>query len=210
MTVEVRDLELTLSDFELKIPLWQMSAGEHLLIQGPSGAGKTTFLHLLAGLILPTRGQIKVGSTTLSEMSAFKRTSFRKKNCGIIFQKIHLLPHLTLLENVLLGNNSSYRTAADLSALLDHLRLEHRKNHLPTEVSLGEAQRAAIARALASEPKIILADEPTSGLDDANAEVVMRLLTTKMRGKTLLVVSHDHRVRDYFSKSLNFMEITKS
>ncbi len=208
MIISVRDFSVSLGDFSLTVPRWELPGGTHLLIEGPSGSGKTTFLHVLAGLIPLQKGTVSIGNQQLSALSFGKLVEFRRNFCGIIFQRIHLLPHLTLEENVHLGAKSKDHVNR-VPHFLEKLQLSHRKKHLPSELSFGEAQRAAVARALVSEPELILADEPTSSLDDRATQVVMNLLVSSARNKSLVVISHDSRVRDFMSQRINFGEIAQ-
>ncbi len=208
MHIEVSQLNISMGDFSLQVPQWSLPSNSHLLFEGPSGSGKTTFLHLLAGLLPFQNGEIKISGVSIKNLSGHDLIQFRRKNCGIIFQKIHLLPHLTLIENILLGCQNAHQ-AKQIDKLTENLQLTHRLNHLPSTLSLGETQRAAVARALISEPSLLLADEPTSGLDDANAERVMQLLVSSARNKSLIVVSHDARVRKFFEQKIDFREILK-
>jgi putative ABC transport system ATP-binding protein len=208
MNIDISDLKLSFGDFTLKIRRWSLPENSHLLIEGPSGSGKTTFLHLLSGLIPAQGGKISIGKAEISSLSRAKLTQFRKQHCGIIFQKIHLLPHLTLRENILMGC-SDKEQLTETTNLIHHLGLEHRSEHLPSALSLGETQRASVARAILSKPALIFADEPTSGLDDANAEKVLRLLKKSAQGKTLIVVSHDQRTRSIFEQRSHFEDILR-
>jgi putative ABC transport system ATP-binding protein len=208
VNIHVQDLKISFGDFNLKIQNWSLPDKSHLLVEGPSGTGKTSFLHLLAGLIPIPSGKIRIGEHEISSLSRAQLSVFRKNHCGIIFQKIHLLPHLTLQENILIGCKNADQ-AKDLSNYLATLGLQHRSQHLPSELSLGETQRASVARALISQPEIIFADEPTSGLDDTNAEKVLRLLQKSAQGKTLILVSHDHRARSVFEHRVDFRELLR-
>lgn len=182
------------------IPEFNIPFGSHILIQGESGAGKTTLLHLIAGLFVPPEGEVRIGELALSLLSDEKRCDLRRKKIGVIFQKLNLLDHLTCAENVLLSA-SSYQQA------LEHVRLAERAHDRVSYLSLGEQQRVAVARVLAQKPEIILADEPTSSLDEANTEFVMKSLKASAQGRTLIVVSHDHRIAGYFDKVINFKEL---
>ena len=203
MSIEVSQLKISFGEFSIQIPHWSLPEKSHLLLEGPSGSGKTTFLHLLAGLIPFEKGNIQIGQHKIKELTQHDLIQFRREHCGIIFQKIHLLPHLTLSENILLGCQVPSQKS-ELKKFVAALGLEQRLTHLPSALSLGETQRAAVARALISEPDLILADEPTSGLDDANAEKVVKLLKSCSQGKTLIVVSHDARVKQYFDSKIDF------
>jgi putative ABC transport system ATP-binding protein len=206
MQILVENLYLNQGDFSLFIKKWAVESRSHLLIEGPSGTGKTSVLHILAGLLKPSNGIVILDDQKISELPNSELCHFRKNNLGIIFQKIHLLPHLTLFENVLLGCQNEEQEK-EIPALLERLGLKYKHQNLPHELSLGETQRASIARALISNPKLILADEPSASLDDENAEIVFKLLKEKAKDKTLLVVTHDHRARSYFDKVINFKEL---
>ena len=206
MKIHVEGLFLKQNDFSLLIKKWSVPANSHLLIEGSSGSGKTSFLHLLAGLLRPSSGSIQMGDQKITDLSIEELCKFRRSHVGMIFQKIHLLPHLTLLENVFLGaKNSEQRSEAP--GILKKLGLQNRLNHLPRELSLGETQRASVARALIAEPGIIFADEPTASLDDQNAEIVFRQLKERSKGKSLLVVTHDARARSFFDQTLHFKDL---
>ena len=187
-TEEVRALE----DVTLAVP-----AGAFALVTGPSGSGKTTLLALLGALERPTRGEVLVGGTSLSGCSDIELARVRRRT-GFIFQDFSLIPGLPVLENITypliprgLGRAERYRLAGEWLARLD---LAGKGSTRPLELSGGEQQRAAIARALAGKPEIVLADEPTSNLDDAAADRVIALLQqTHTSGKTLVVSSHDPR-----------------
>lgn len=206
MKIIIENLFLKQNAFSLNIKNWTLPPNSHVLIEGASGSGKTSFLHLLAGFLKPTSGHILLNEKKIDELSAVDLCRFRRAYVGMIFQKIHLLPHLTLFENVLLGAKNLDQTA-EIPALLKKLGLENRFEHLPSQLSLGETQRASVARALISKPEIIFADEPTASLDDQNAEIVFQLLIEQCKGKSLLVVTHDARARSFFEKSVNFKEL---
>ena len=206
MKIQVEDLLLKQNDFSFLIEKWSIPAHSHFLIEGPSGSGKTSFLHLLSGLLRPTRGNIFLDNQKISHLSSSELCKFRRTQVGMIFQKIHLLPHLTLLENVLLGARD-LNQKAEAPAILKKLGLQNRLDHLPKELSLGETQRASVARALIAEPEIIFADEPTASLDDENAEIVFQLLKERCKGKSLLVVTHDARARSFFEQTIHFKDL---
>lgn len=180
--------------------------GQHLLIQGPSGRGKTTFLHLLAGLFTPHEGQICIGDAHLTKQSEDERALFRRRSMGIIFQKLNLVEHMTPLENIELSLRDQHNTQKALAAL-KAVGLEGREHDRTALLSLGEQQRVAVARVLARHPQIVLADEPTSSLDEKNAFEVIQLLIDSCQKKTLVVVSHDHRIEKYFSAVVDFGKI---
>lgn len=183
------------------IPHMSIPQGSHILIKGQSGCGKTTFLHLLAGLFSPKVGQVKIGEQDLSQMSDNDLCHFRRKSLGVIFQKLNILDHLTVEENIFLVSKDS--------DVLKKVQLADRKKDRCSYLSLGEQQRVAVARVLAQAPPIILADEPTSSLDQTNSEFVMKALKESAQGKTMIVVSHDERIEKYFDRVIDFKELNQ-
>jgi ABC-type antimicrobial peptide transport system, ATPase component len=188
------------------IPRFELKQGTKLLIKGASGKGKTTFLHLLSGLFTPYEGRIQLGDWELTRMSDEERARFRRENIGIVFQKLNLIEHLTALENIELSLKDKKDFSRALSALKS-VGLQERENDRTAVMSLGEQQRIAIARVLASDAKIVFADEPTSSLDEKNAFEVTELLISACKDKTLIVVSHDHRIEKYFDQIKDFAEV---
>lgn len=179
-----------LDDISLEIAVKQMVA-----IVGPSGSGKSTLLGLIAGLDRPTAGSIELAGTDITALSENRMARFRREMIGYIFQSFHLIPTLTALENVLVplelsGAASAIGQATDL---LRAVGLEDRLHHYPVQLSGGEQQRVAVARAFACRPPILLADEPTGNLDSATGQQVMDLLLSLHRdhGTTLVLVTHD-------------------
>ncbi|HPA46665.1 MAG TPA: ABC transporter ATP-binding protein [bacterium] len=174
--------------------------GEFLVIRGPSGSGKSTLLLTIGGMMRPTTGRITVNNEELSKMNEPERAQFRAKNIGFVFQMFHLLPYLSVLENVLLASGFQRDSESRERAreLLKNLGLSHRESHRPSELSAGEKQRTAIARALMNRPSILLADEPTGNLDPENAEEVIRHLHEfQQNGGTVIVVTHGHSADQY-------------
>ena len=181
-----------LSDINLEV-----REGERVAIVGSSGTGKSTLLHLLAGLDSPTGGEVKLKDTSLANLSETKRSEMRNRMIGFVYQFHHLLPEFTALENVMMpllirriSNSEARREATNL---LNKVGLEHRLNHKPGEMSGGERQRVAIARALVIQPVCLLADEPTGNIDRRTAQAVQELmiqLNQDMR-VSLLVATHD-------------------
>jgi ABC-type lipoprotein export system ATPase subunit len=174
-----------------------IEAGEFVALIGPSGSGKSTLLHLAGGLDQPDSGRIMLGDRDLATMSIGERAKLRRREVGFVFQFFHLIPTLTVTENVELpllldGVKSNGRT----SELLERVGIGHRAQHLPGELSGGELQRAAIARALVARPQVILADEPTGNLDSATSEAVLALLSEQVveSGAALVMVTHDRDV----------------
>ena len=187
----------------------QLESGESLLILGKSGSGKTTLLNLLAGLAKPDKGEILMEGLEFSKLTGQKLDLFRGQNIGIVFQKPHLLAPLSVIENLKMANFFSKKRNNKLSQILEDLGLAQKKNASVQTLSEGEAQRVSIARALANEPKLILADEPTSSLDDENTLKVIKLLQDQAEkiGAGLIIVTHDQRVKNHISK---FIEVKAS
>ena len=173
---------------------FSLESGSFEIIMGQSGSGKSTLLHLLAGLLDADEGEIIVGNTEISKLNDEKKTMFRRKNIGLIFQDFNLIPTLTAEENVmlplLLDRKNDNKKAKEL---LELLGLSNRMRHLPSQLSGGERQRIAIARALVTNPAIVLADEPTGNLDSPAAHELCSLLKklNKETGCSILMVSHD-------------------
>ena len=175
-----------------------VGAGEFVAMMGPSGAGKSTLLHLLAGLDVPTRGEVLWQGTSLSRMSDQDRAKLRNRAIGFVFQFYHLLPELSALENVMLpGLIHGHRPRGALRArarnCLEQVGLETREHHKPNQLSGGELQRVAIARALLNEPQVILCDEPTGNLDSETGQAIAQLLVDvqRRRGVALVLVTHE-------------------
>ncbi len=174
-----------------------LAPGAHHLLLGRSGSGKTTLLHLVAGLITPDSGEVRVAGEDMSGASPSARSAIRRRHIGIVFQGIRLVGALSVAGNLALAQQLAGRPDAALVAhVLDRLGLAGLAGRKPRELSQGEAQRAAIARAIVTRPTLLLADEPTSALDDANAAAVASLLleTAADAGATLLVATHDARL----------------
>jgi len=175
----------------------QVSKGEIVSIVGPSGAGKTTLLQILGTLDKPNQGTVKVDGVDLSKMNESEQAAFRNKRIGFIFQFHQLLPEFTALENVmipaLIANQDWKKIKHKAKELLNYLQLGERLEHKPSELSGGEKQRVAVARALINDPKIILADEPSGSLDSKNKEDLHKLLfdLRDKFGLTIVIVTHD-------------------
>jgi ABC-type lipoprotein export system ATPase subunit len=184
------------------IPSLSIASGDKCLIEGPSGVGKTTLIHLLAGLFDPSEGYVFVDEQNLKFLSDASRCALRRKRFGIIFQKLNLLDHLTALENVLIGVSHPNKKELARGALRE-VGMESFCDIVVANLSQGEQQRVATARILAGAPDFILADEPTSSLDDKNSTAVLDALF-RLSKSTLVLVSHDHRVRDRFSTIYDF------
>ena len=182
-------------------PDLKCNQGDRLLILGESGRGKTTLLHLLAGLLKPTGGSVIIGSTDTSSLSNAQLDKFRGKNVGIIFQTAHFVDSLSVEDNLIMPQ---FLTGNKIKEILTRLNLGDKADSKPASLSVGEAQRVAIARAVINNPQLILADEPTSALDDKNAEEVIRLLDEQASatGAALVIVTHDKRLKDRFSNQI--------
>ena len=207
MLLESKNIQYTHSGQKALIfPDININKGESILVLGKSGSGKTTLLNLLAGLLSPEKGTISLGGTNLSDLKGQKLDLFRGKEIGIVFQKPHLLSALTVRENLELTHFFSKKKGQNLDKILAELGLTAKAKSSVLTLSEGEAQRVSIARALANEPKLILADEPTSSLDDENAAKVVDLLKSQAAkiGAALVIVTHDHRVK---SQIANFVEV---
>lgn len=178
-----------------------------LLITGSSGKGKTTLLHLLAGLLRPKNGEIIIENVDIISLSEKQLDQFRGKNIGLILQQSHFIASMTVLENVVLASwlATGKKAVQKAEKLLAELDLENQKHKLPSQLSIGQQQRVSIARALINEPKLLLADEPTSSLDDENAFKVAELLEklTKEYNAALVIVTHDSRLKNKFSNQIN-------
>lgn len=190
----------------LALPHWRVEAGEHWLVLGPSGCGKSTLLHLAAGLLRPRSGRVQVAQTDLASLSRGVRDRFRGRQIGIVFQRLHLIPSLTVLQNLLCAPYCAGLPPARerARAALDALGLTGLAGQRPAQLSQGQQQRVAIARAVMNQPRLILADEPTASLDDASAEAVMQLLMVQARacGAALLVATHDARAKRLVERRL--------
>mgnify|MGYP005836506133 CR=1 FL=1 len=185
---------------------FSLGQGQSAVLLGPSGSGKTTLVHLLAGLLTPQAGQVLIEGEPLHARGPAHADALRRRNIGVVFQSLRLVSALDVAGNLALARRLAGRPAdpSRVAALLDRLGLARRAQAMPRTLSQGEAQRAAIARALAAEPRLLIADEPTSALDDANAEATTALFEESARdnGAALLVVTHDRRIADRFPRRL--------
>ncbi len=195
-----------LSDVSLDV-----APGQFVAVMGASGSGKSTLLHLMAGLMPPTSGRVRVGGQDIAAMSDSRKTRFRRKNIGVIFQQFNLIPTLTAEENMLLPAQLERTVRVSdsrLDELLDLLEIKERRTHRPDALSGGEQQRVAIGRALLVDPAIILADEPTGNLDSTNSAKIcalLRKLCTEQK-RTLVVVTHDKDVADYGDRTIHLRD----
>jgi len=205
--LDVRDLVQMFGERTvLDLPGWRVTRGGHSLVIGPSGCGKSTLLHLIAGLIRPSRGQIAVDGQDLVALGAAALDAFRGRRIGIVLQNLHLIAALSVRDNLRLARWLA-RLVPDpdrVDGLLDELGLARLARSRPRQLSQGERQRLAIARAVINRPALVLADEPTSALDDANCAAVLDLLQRQAQasGATLIVATHDHRLQPHFEHRL--------
>ena len=178
---------------------FSVAEGAAAAVVGPSGSGKTTLLNVLGALLPPTSGSVEIGSQDIARLEEKEADRFRNQELGFVFQQHHLLPQLTVMENVLTPRlaggweENEEETRKRATELLERVGLSHRVNHRPGKLSGGEKQRTAVARALINRPRVILADEPTGALDSAIGNKIADLLLEiqKERGVTLVVVTHD-------------------
>lgn len=206
MLLKIKNLEYKLKKkIILKKQNFILRQGNHLLIHGPSGCGKTTLMNLMAGLLRPSNGEIIFDQKKFSNLTNIQLDDLRLNHFGFVFQKLHLISHLNIEQNIILAQNIS--RPSSINELMKDLGLDSLKKQKIYNLSVGEAQRVAIARAIANRPRIIFADEPTSALDDLNTKKVMDLIIkqTKKFDSTLIVSTHDLRIKKYFS---NVLEIT--
>jgi ABC-type lipoprotein export system ATPase subunit len=175
----------------------EVAEGEAVAIVGPSGSGKSTLLHLAGGLDVPDAGTVRIDGRDMADLSMAERARLRRREVGFVFQFFHLLPSLSVAENVelplLLDGRRGRAARSHVADALDRVGVAHRAGHLPGELSGGEMQRAAIARALVGGPRVVLADEPTGNLDSVTGRVVLDLLSSLVSeaGTTLVMVTHD-------------------
>ena len=197
----------------VRVPEFRLDAGEQLALRGESGSGKTTFLHLIAGILAPDGGRIEIDGVNVAELSESRRDRVRAEKFGYIFQTFNLLQGYTVLENVILG--MAFGRGADRAHardMLGRVGLGSRLRHFPRQLSTGQQQRVAVARALVNHPKLVLADEPTGNLDHRRAGESLQLIREVCRenGAALLLVSHDERALAQFGRVGDFASINKA
>ncbi|MDR3414924.1 MAG: ABC transporter ATP-binding protein [Nevskia sp.] len=192
---------------QLQFPTVRLNAGEHCLLLGPSGCGKTTLLHVAAGLLTPDSGSVRLGETEVTALTGAQLDRFRGRHIGIVFQRLHLIPSLTVLENLTAAQYCAGLPTDEPAArgALARVGVEHKASALPAQLSQGQAQRVAIARAIVNRPQLILTDEPTSSLDDANARLVLELLQAQAQecNAVLLVATHDARAKSAIERRID-------
>ncbi len=192
---------------ELKFPDFSVSSDGRLLIIGESGSGKTTLLQILAGILPPDSGEVKVAHQSLYRMSRAQRDRFRGRQIGLVFQKSLFIQSLTVSQNLQAAAYFAGKTLKNGREvdLLKRLNILDKKASLPQNLSVGEQQRAGIALALINQPQLILADEPTSALDDVHAKAVYELLTEEASRleSALVIVTHDQRLKDKIQQTIS-------
>ena len=197
---------LALDNVTMEIP-----PGDFVSIVGPSGSGKSTFLLMLGGMLSPAEGKVFVDGQSLYELSPEKRAVLRKEKIGFVFQTFNLIPYLTALENVqiplFLAGVDGEDQRAKAASLLERLGLGDRLDHKPSELSVGQQQRVALARMLANDPAIVLADEPTGNLDPDTGQAILKFFEEIHReGRTLVMVTHDERAASRAARTLKLLE----
>jgi len=219
--ISIRDLQKTYSRggddvVACEVRALDVERGEHVALVGPSGLGKTTLLNMLAGITLPDSGRIEVAGVVVSELSEGARDRFRAENIGMVFQTLNLLMPFSALENVLLGavfGQGHHRgTKVRAEYLLERVGLKNRMHHRPNELSLGQAQRVAMCRALINEPALILADEPLGNQDKQTGQEVLALLLELARegDRTVLMVTHDPDSAAQMQRTLDLAELRRA
>ncbi len=197
----------------LDIPLLNIKQGQSVFLHGPSGSGKSTLLEILAAVMIPQYGQIKILNQDMAELSASARDQFRSKHIGYIFQQFNLIPYLSVAENINLPFlfNKKKKNEKIYSRLVSALNIKNIQHKKVNQLSIGQQQRVAAARALVFQPEIILADEPTSALDSDRRENFIKILfeLSTEQNSTLVFVSHDMALKPLFSTALNLMTLNK-
>jgi putative ABC transport system ATP-binding protein len=186
----------------------EIDKGEFVTVCGPSGSGKTTLLMMVAGMLRPSRGAVRFDEQDVYEMSGRQRARFRARHIGFVFQMFHLVPYLSVLENVLVaGGAVGTAESGRAEELLEQLGLRERAGHRPAELSAGEKQRTAIARALLNRPRLILADEPTGNLDPVNAAGVLdHLRDFRREGGTVIMATHGSAAQELATRSISLRD----
>jgi putative ABC transport system ATP-binding protein len=205
--IQVRDLRKVYRVGKVDVPALRgvdlsVRKGEFLSIVGPSGSGKSTLFHIIGALTPPTSGEVHVADQDLSQMSDADRTRMRKRTVGFVFQKFNLLPNLTARDNIGIARfiaGSDPKPEPEFEEILKVLKIGHRLNHKPSELSGGEQQRVTIARAIVNHPAILLADEPTGNLDTENSVAVLEVLRdlNQRLGQTILMITHNPEAAAY-------------
>jgi len=197
----------------LDIPAYSVAAGEQTVLVGQSGCGKTTLLHIIAGISRPDSGRVKIGEWDITLFSEAESDRFRAQQIGYVFQTFNLLPGFSAIENVLLAMRFTrgHPDKARARQLLERVGLAHRVTHKPTMLSVGEQQRVAVARALANQPKLLLADEPTANVDAGHQQQILDLIREACREENvaLVLVTHSSEVAEQFKRVDHLEEINR-
>ena len=186
--------------------------GSTLALYGESGTGKTTFLNLIAGILVPDYGTLEFAGRYLHELSENQRDQLRAKSIGYIFQSFHLLQGCTALENLLVAMSFAGKVdSLRAKELLKVVGLAERMHHKPNELSIGQQQRVALARAVVNQPSLLLADEPTGNLDERNTQVSLDILKElcEVNDASMIIVSHDHKVISSFETKMNWSDLNR-
>lgn len=221
--IEVKDLQYVYPGHTtptIQIPDFSVVRGEELFLYGPSGTGKTTLLELLSGVLKPTQGTLKILGCEFAQMADAERDSFRAEHMGYVFQNFNLIPYLTVQENIQLPLHLSAARRARLEsvdidmvirAICGNLGIANLLDKKVIELSVGQQQRVAVARALIGKPDILLADEPTSALDTDHREKFLNLMfeLSELYGTTVIFVSHDRSIEKLFTRSISLESINK-
>ncbi len=182
----------------------QVEQGEFIAVVGPSGSGKSTLLHVIGGLIHPDSGQVLYRGNDVYKMTGKQVNQYRKRNVGFVFQQFHLMPYLTVSENIKIAAVDTGNDQKIIEELLKKCSLYQLRNKYPSELSVGEKQRTAFIRAIISNPDILLADEPTGNLDPGNSQILMSLIQEYHKnGGTVLLVSHESDTSKYALRTIN-------
>jgi putative ABC transport system ATP-binding protein len=191
----------------LRLAEWRVAPGERWLVLGPSGSGKTTLLHLVAGLVRPAEGELEVAGENLRKLDGMRLDRWRGATVGIVLQSLHLLRHLSVRDNLRIAQYLAHAPQDDarIAETLGALGVAGKATRRAAELSEGERQRVAVARAVVNRPKLLLADEPTANLDDRAAAQTVELLLeqAERHGATLVVATHDSRVKRSFERRLD-------
>lgn len=188
-----------------------IAKGEYVAVVGPSGSGKSTLLLMLGGMLSPSEGKVLLDGSSLYDLTPDRRAALRRKSIGFVFQTFNLVPYLTAVENVqvplFLAGADEADQVAKATALLQRVGLGDRLEHKPSELSVGQQQRVALARVLANDPAIILADEPTGNLDPGTGEQIIAFLDEVNReGRTIVMVTHDPRAARHAGRTMRLVE----
>lgn len=216
--VKIQDIEFTYpgqSKPTLKINNFEINKGESVFLFGPSGSGKSTLLEILTGILTAQKGEVQILGEDLLKLATHKRDKFRSKHMGYVFQSFNLIPYLNVKENIQLPlflNRERKSDQQEFDRLVNGLGLTEFLDRPVTQLSVGQQQRVAVARALIGKPELILADEPTSSLDYDHRERFVQLLFQfcKEFGTTVLFVSHDRSLEKLFSKSISFCDLNEA